>query len=41
MRLKIRLYGINLADTPEIQNEALQQINMKFLTWYYFLQENW
>jgi len=34
MRLKIWLNGINLADTPDIQNEALQHINMKFLTWY-------
>jgi len=34
IRLKIRLNSINLADKPDIQNEAIQHINLKFLTWY-------
>ena len=27
-------YTAEQADKPDIQNEALQHINMKFLTWY-------
>jgi len=39
---QIRLNNMNSADTPDIQNKALQRI-AKFLTWYYscqFFSEN-
>ena len=35
---EIRLNNINSADTPDIQNKALQHIRPKFLTWYYSCQ---
>jgi len=33
-KLKIQLNIINLADTPDIQNKALQHVFTNFLAWY-------